>query len=100
MLSTQDLACLTRLCFTISGYVLYYNWKIPEEERHDSALKRHKEALTAEVKLWEGCLQKVNLMIMKHCTLETRDKLNKKTQATELEKKAFAFVTHDLSLFN
>uniref|UniRef100_UPI0037E73296 glutathione S-transferase A-like n=1 Tax=Semicossyphus pulcher TaxID=241346 RepID=UPI0037E73296 len=37
--------------------VIYYNWKVPEGERHDSAIKRNKEALTAEVKLWEGYLQ-------------------------------------------
>ncbi len=52
-------------CFTFSGYVIYYNM-VPEGEKHDSALKRNKEALTAEVKLWEGYLQKVNLMTMKH----------------------------------
>lgn len=39
--------------------VIYYKWRVPEGERHDSAVKRNKEALTAEVKLWEGYLQKV-----------------------------------------
>ncbi|KAF7668582.1 hypothetical protein LDENG_00001950 [Lucifuga dentata] len=39
--------------------VIYYNWKVPEAERHDSALKRNKEALTAELKLWEGYLEKL-----------------------------------------
>ncbi|XP_071768708.1 glutathione S-transferase A-like [Centroberyx gerrardi] len=39
--------------------VLYYDWKVPEGERHDSALKRNREALTAEAKLWEGYLQKL-----------------------------------------
>lgn len=49
-----------------SGDVIYYNWKFPENERHDSAVKRLKEALTAEIKLWEGYLQKVNLKIAKY----------------------------------
>uniref|UniRef100_A0A3Q0SM56 Glutathione S-transferase rho n=1 Tax=Amphilophus citrinellus TaxID=61819 RepID=A0A3Q0SM56_AMPCI len=39
--------------------VIYYDWFVPEGERHDSALKRNKEALTTELKLWEGYLQKV-----------------------------------------
>ncbi|KAM9340391.1 glutathione S-transferase A-like [Symphorus nematophorus] len=38
--------------------VIYYNWKVPEGERHDSAVKRNREALAAELKLWEGYLQK------------------------------------------
>ncbi|KAL6100043.1 uncharacterized protein ACO6RY_01734 [Pungitius sinensis] len=38
--------------------VIYYEWKVPEGERHDSAVKRNREALTAEVKLWEGYLSK------------------------------------------
>ncbi|XP_058475502.1 glutathione S-transferase A-like [Solea solea] len=38
--------------------VIYYNWKVPEGERHDSAVKRNREALSAELKLWEGYLQK------------------------------------------
>ncbi|XP_029023197.1 glutathione S-transferase A-like [Betta splendens] len=38
--------------------VLYYTWKVPEGERHDSAVKRNREALTAELQLWEGYLQK------------------------------------------
>lgn len=38
------------------GDVLYYHWKVPEGERHDSAIKRNKEALTAELKMWEGYL--------------------------------------------
>ncbi|XP_070840046.1 glutathione S-transferase A-like [Chaetodon trifascialis] len=37
---------------------LYYNWRVPEEERHESAQKRNKEALIAELKLWEGYLDK------------------------------------------
>ncbi|XP_034455653.1 glutathione S-transferase A-like isoform X2 [Hippoglossus hippoglossus] len=39
--------------------VVYYEWIVPEEERHDSAVTRHREALTAELKLWEGYLQRV-----------------------------------------
>ncbi len=39
--------------------VAYYEYFIPEGERHDSAFKRNKEALTTELKLWEGYLQKV-----------------------------------------
>ncbi|XP_072226259.1 glutathione S-transferase A-like [Leuresthes tenuis] len=37
--------------------VIYYNWKVPEGERHDSAVKRNREALKAELKMWEGYLQ-------------------------------------------
>lgn len=36
--------------------VLYYNFFVPEDERHDSAVKRRQEALTAELKMWEGYL--------------------------------------------
>ncbi|KAM7372947.1 hypothetical protein PAMP_007835 [Pampus punctatissimus] len=39
--------------------VIYYDWSVPEEERHDAAMKRNREALAAELKLWEGYLQKV-----------------------------------------
>ncbi|XP_070702189.1 glutathione S-transferase A-like isoform X1 [Pempheris klunzingeri] len=38
--------------------VVYYDWFVPEEERCDSAVKRNKEALAAELKLWEGYLEK------------------------------------------
>ncbi|XP_056278075.1 glutathione S-transferase A-like [Pseudoliparis swirei] len=38
--------------------VIYYAWKVPEGERHDSAVKRNAETLTAELKLWEGYLGK------------------------------------------
>lgn len=41
--------------------VIYYDWFVPEEERHDSAVKRNKEALATELKLWEGYLQKVTV---------------------------------------
>uniref|UniRef100_A0A671U0F2 Glutathione S-transferase rho n=1 Tax=Sparus aurata TaxID=8175 RepID=A0A671U0F2_SPAAU len=37
-----------------------YNWKVPEGEKHDSAVKRIRESLTAEIKLWEGYLQKTS----------------------------------------
>ncbi|CAN9503806.1 unnamed protein product [Ophioblennius macclurei] len=37
-----------------SADVIYYDWKVPENERHESAKTRNKEALTTEVKLWEG----------------------------------------------
>ncbi|KPP80300.1 glutathione S-transferase(rho)-like [Scleropages formosus] len=40
------------------GDVIYYSWRVPEEERHDSAIKRNKEALATELKLWEGYLSK------------------------------------------
>uniref|UniRef100_A0A3B4EQI2 Glutathione S-transferase A-like n=1 Tax=Pundamilia nyererei TaxID=303518 RepID=A0A3B4EQI2_9CICH len=39
--------------------VIYYDWYVPEGERHESALKRNKEALVTELKLWESYLQKV-----------------------------------------
>ncbi|XP_061596986.1 glutathione S-transferase A-like [Cololabis saira] len=39
-----------------SGDVIYYDWKVPEGERHDSAVKRNRDALRAEVKIWEGYL--------------------------------------------
>ncbi|KAG7500459.1 glutathione S-transferase A-like [Solea senegalensis] len=39
--------------------VIYYSWYVPEEERHDSALKRNREALATELKLWDGYLQKL-----------------------------------------
>lgn len=56
--------------------VIYYNWKVPEGERHDSAVKRNREVLSAEVKLWEGYLEKVKLKIKYyHCmTKKKKDK--------------------------
>ncbi|TKS65571.1 Glutathione S-transferase A [Collichthys lucidus] len=39
--------------------VIYYDLLIPEEERHDSAVKRNREGLATELNLWEGYLQKV-----------------------------------------
>uniref|UniRef100_A0A668SDF1 GST N-terminal domain-containing protein n=1 Tax=Oreochromis aureus TaxID=47969 RepID=A0A668SDF1_OREAU len=44
--------------------VIYYEWYVPEGERHESALKRNKEALVTELKLWEGYLQKVFEIIL------------------------------------
>lgn len=45
--------------------VIYYTWKVPEAERHDSAVKRNRETLSAELKLWEGYLQ-VNMKIVRY----------------------------------
>ncbi|XP_061420763.1 glutathione S-transferase A-like [Lethenteron reissneri] len=42
-----------------SGDVIYYNWRIPVQERHNSALKRNTEALAKELLLWEGYLAKM-----------------------------------------
>ncbi|XP_028317757.1 glutathione S-transferase A-like [Gouania willdenowi] len=39
--------------------VVYYEWFVPENERHDSARARNKEALRTELGLWEGYLQKL-----------------------------------------
>ncbi|XP_017275465.1 glutathione S-transferase A [Kryptolebias marmoratus] len=39
--------------------VLFYEYYVPEEEQHDSALKRNKENLSTEIKLWEGYLAKL-----------------------------------------
>ncbi|XP_067111378.1 glutathione S-transferase A-like [Osmerus mordax] len=39
--------------------VVYYNLKVPEAERLDSALKRNLEALATELTLWEGYMQKM-----------------------------------------
>nr|XP_020441951.1 glutathione S-transferase A-like isoform X2 [Monopterus albus] len=43
-----------------AGDVIYYTWYVPEGERHDSAVKRNREALTAELNLWEMYLQKAS----------------------------------------
>ncbi|XP_061738503.1 glutathione S-transferase A-like [Nerophis ophidion] len=37
--------------------VIYYEWSVPEDERHESAFKRNCEALATELHLWEGYLQ-------------------------------------------
>ncbi|XP_064414470.1 glutathione S-transferase rho [Latimeria chalumnae] len=39
--------------------VVYYTWRVPENERHDSALKRNKEALKADLQFWEGYVEKM-----------------------------------------
>lgn len=44
---------------SVSDSVIYYELFVPEGERHDSAVKRNKEALVTELALWEGYLQKV-----------------------------------------
>ena len=41
------------------GDIVYYNLRVPEDERHDSTIKRNKETLTAELKIWEEYLEKV-----------------------------------------
>ncbi|XP_068603516.1 glutathione S-transferase A-like [Brachionichthys hirsutus] len=56
-----------------SGDVIYYKWKVPEGERHDSALKRNKEALTAEVKLWERYLKEAPGDFLAGCTFSLAD---------------------------
>lgn len=38
---------------------LYYNFFVPEGERHASAIKRNQDALTVELKLWDGYMKKV-----------------------------------------
>ncbi|XP_054619416.1 glutathione S-transferase A-like [Dunckerocampus dactyliophorus] len=40
------------------GDHIYYEWKVPERERHDSAVKRNRQAVIEELKLWEGYLEK------------------------------------------
>ncbi|XP_012686926.2 glutathione S-transferase A-like [Clupea harengus] len=39
--------------------IVYYNLRVPEDERHDSTIKRNKETLTAELKIWEEYLEKM-----------------------------------------
>ncbi|XP_051949458.1 glutathione S-transferase A-like [Xyrauchen texanus] len=39
--------------------VAFYEMFVPEEERHESAVKRKKESLIAELKLWESYLEKM-----------------------------------------
>ncbi|XP_029938078.1 glutathione S-transferase A-like [Salarias fasciatus] len=39
--------------------VSYYKYLVPEGERHESALQRNRDALTTELKLWEGYLENV-----------------------------------------
>ncbi|XP_051811633.1 glutathione S-transferase A-like isoform X1 [Acanthochromis polyacanthus] len=40
--------------------IVTYNNRVPEGERHDSAVQRNKEGLTTELKLWEGYLKKMD----------------------------------------
>ncbi|XP_012706823.1 glutathione S-transferase A isoform X1 [Fundulus heteroclitus] len=39
--------------------VIFYTYYVPEGERLEAALKRNEEALVAELKLWEGYLEKL-----------------------------------------
>ncbi|XP_048403189.1 glutathione S-transferase A-like [Stegostoma tigrinum] len=39
--------------------VTFYDWKFPENERHDSAVERNKKALKEELMLWERYLEKL-----------------------------------------
>ncbi|XP_054911899.1 glutathione S-transferase A-like [Poeciliopsis prolifica] len=39
--------------------VIFYDYYVPEGERLESALKRNKETLVTELKLWEGYLEKL-----------------------------------------
>nr|BAS29982.1 glutathione S-transferase rho [Cyprinus carpio] len=39
--------------------VAFYEYYVPEGERLESALKRNKESLVAELKLWDGYLEKM-----------------------------------------
>ncbi|XP_008285824.1 glutathione S-transferase A-like [Stegastes partitus] len=41
------------------GAVIYYEYYVPEGERLESAMKRNKETLATELKLWEGYLEKL-----------------------------------------
>ncbi|XP_063042094.1 glutathione S-transferase rho [Engraulis encrasicolus] len=40
--------------------IVYYNLRVPEAERHESAMKRNMETLAAELKMWEGYLGKMD----------------------------------------
>lgn len=52
-------SCKLSVFWAPSGTVIYYNYIVPDGERHDSAIKRNRETLSAEVKLWEGYLEQV-----------------------------------------
>ncbi|XP_041931732.1 glutathione S-transferase A-like [Alosa sapidissima] len=39
--------------------IVYYNLRVPEEERHDSTMKRNMETLAAELKMWEAYMEKM-----------------------------------------
>ncbi|XP_061672507.1 glutathione S-transferase A-like [Syngnathoides biaculeatus] len=40
--------------------VLYYDWRVPQDERHDSAKARNASDLREELKLWEGYMEKAS----------------------------------------
>ncbi|XP_043993635.1 glutathione S-transferase A-like [Gambusia affinis] len=40
--------------------VIFYDFYVPEGERHDSALKRNKDNLVTELQLWESYLENVS----------------------------------------
>ncbi|XP_042196204.1 glutathione S-transferase rho [Callorhinchus milii] len=42
------------------GIVIYYKWRVPENEQHDTAVERNKKALSVELKLWEGYMEKAS----------------------------------------
>uniref|UniRef100_A0A672H5V4 Glutathione S-transferase A-like n=1 Tax=Salarias fasciatus TaxID=181472 RepID=A0A672H5V4_SALFA len=42
------------------NWAAYYNYMVPEGERHEAGLQRHRDALTTELKLWEGYLENVS----------------------------------------
>lgn len=42
---------------TCLANALMYTMRVPEGERHDSAIKRNNEALSAELKIWDGYLK-------------------------------------------
>lgn len=61
-------SCKLSVFWAPAGMVIYYDYMVPAEERHDSAIKRNRENLSAEVKLWEGYLEQVRWMAMKNST--------------------------------
>lgn len=56
-LARNLLAQLTGLLFKCLVDALFYTIRVPEAERHDSAMKRNLEALSAELKIWDGYLK-------------------------------------------
>lgn len=47
--------------FSFLDLVAFYDFYVPEGERHDSALKRNRDNLVTELKLWESYLENVCL---------------------------------------
>uniref|UniRef100_A0A672H595 Glutathione S-transferase A-like n=1 Tax=Salarias fasciatus TaxID=181472 RepID=A0A672H595_SALFA len=41
------------------NWVVHYEFLVPEGERHEAAQQRHRDALTTELKLWEGYFENV-----------------------------------------